>query len=279
MKRQRSDIFPKRTGDIRKDLTESQLASLGAVALAYNEAEAFIDTIMVFGLGVAAEVAAEVTSRINGVDGKIEIAKAAMKELGATGDTQAIFADSLGKGGFMKLKEYRDAVIHARTLDAPTGIAGTAAKRGKFYEVLLTKEALDGLYDRLVLVRCELMEACNIAINLSGLRKIEQFEHQAGAVLPQAVPVLARTKAKLEQDIQAALSRHRGYQHRRLSLAPLPKFPSESELQQVHLQWLKDRQAERTGWYLAFPEPLVAPRLNPGDIQLQVIPPRQPEET
>jgi hypothetical protein len=278
MKRARSDLLPKRTGDIRKDLSESQLASFGAAALAYNEAEVFIDVLMMFALGLSPETAPDVSSRINGIDGKIEITKAAMRALGAAEDIQSLISGTLGESGFALLKGYRDGMIHARTLDAPSGIAGTSVKRGKFFEVLLSKEAMDGLYERLVVVRDELIEACNIASNLLAIRKIEQLKRQTGSVAPRILPVLDQTKAKLERGIRAAFALFQSHQNRRLSFPPLPEFPSESELQESHFRWMKDRQAERTNWHSTFSEPLAAPRLDAGEMHLQELPPHQPKE-
>jgi hypothetical protein len=57
------------------------------------------------------------------------------------------------------MKQYRDAVIHARVLNAPAGLAQSPGKRGKTNEVLLTLGALDGLCERLALLRRELIEA------------------------------------------------------------------------------------------------------------------------
>jgi hypothetical protein len=112
----------------------------------------------------------EVLSRINGVDGKIELAKIGMLELSADEQTVNLLAQTLGEAGFKEHKKYRDAVIHARVSDAPAGIALSPARRGKIDEVLLTVDALNGLYDRLALVRLELIEACNIAIRLHLVR-------------------------------------------------------------------------------------------------------------
>jgi hypothetical protein len=74
MKRPSKNRSEKRTGDIRKDLTQNQLAWIGSVALAFNEAETQLDLLLLvaFSLG---DVAHELTSRINGVDGKVELAK------------------------------------------------------------------------------------------------------------------------------------------------------------------------------------------------------------
>jgi hypothetical protein len=249
MKRQHTGYATNRTGDIRKDYTEKQLAGIGSVALAYNDAEIQIDVLFSFAFGLSGPSSLEVTSRINGIDGKIEIVKTALRELNASPEFQTLIASSLGNDGFALLKQYRDAVIHARDLDAVSGIAFTSVKRGKLYEVLLTIKALDGLYERLVLMKLELVEASIIATRLSTIRQMDRLARQMHDFLATQHEFPARTKAKSEQAIQAVMSRYREHQKRRLSLPPLPKFPSAPELQQAHLQWVRDRQAERMHEY------------------------------
>lgn len=273
MKRPRVGPIANRFGNIRKDYSSSQLAALGAVALAYNEAEVTIDLLMVYALDLFAGVAPEITSRINGVDGKIEIAKVGMVALGASNEIMEALNETLGEAGFSKLKQYRDGVIHAHSIDVPSGIASTSIKRGKFYEVLLNEKALNGLYNRLLLMRAELIELCNIAISLSITRKIGMLTFQTKNVYPQITAVFDHTTAKNEQDTQAAMSRYRAHRNRRQSLPPLPEFPSEQEWQEFHVQWHKDRQIDRVPWSVAVAEPMQAAWITLADLPLIPIPP------
>ena len=217
-----------RTGDIRKDLTESQLAGVGSVALAYNEAEILIDILMSLALGIFTFIANDVTGRINGIDGKIEIAKKAMKLIAASDEVNKLLSETLGDGGFSLYKKYRDAVIHARILDAPAGIGLSPARRGEVQEVLLTASALNGLYDRLVIIRLELIEACNIAIRSFSDRRWTPLR----ALLDPSDSKAYLPKRQYEQEIQACLSRYREHQKRRLLLPPLPEFPEEPPVPQ-----------------------------------------------
>jgi hypothetical protein len=227
MKRTRTSREIKRTGDIRKDLSDAQLAAIGAAAIAYNEAEVLIDVLLNTTLGLRSAMIPDLTSRINGVDGKIELAKIALKDLGASNDARQLIAQSLGADGFGLMKQYRDAVIHARVLDAPAGLAQSPGKRGKTNEVLLTVDALNGLYERLVLLRRELIEACQIAVRLF----IDQYVSETVRHLRQPAPHLAAIadlgQSHSEPKIQAAIARYREHQSRRLSLPPLPEFPDE----------------------------------------------------
>lgn len=230
MKRPRTARKINRTGDIRKDLSQAQLSGVGSVALAFNEAETLIDILVSLALGLLTNTANEVTSRINGVDGKIELAKIRLRELSADQKTMELITATLSETGFKEYKRYRDAVIHARILDAPTGIALGPTKRGKNDEVLLTVSALDGLYDRLVIVRLELIEACNIAARLFSERRWAPAKGVAPAPanpLAHALGKVDPPKRQFEQDIQDCLSRYQEHQKRRLSLPPLPEFPEE----------------------------------------------------
>jgi hypothetical protein len=226
VKRAATKLSTNRSGDIRKDLSESQLARIGSVAIAYNEAETLIDILLALSLKLHPTLPAALTSRINGIDGKIELLKIAYKSLGADTSVFGALCECLGENGFSQLKKYRDGVIHARVLDAPKGIGLTIAKRGKFDEILLTTDALDGIYERLVSIRYELAEFVMI---LSALRNYESAAKTAtSSSNPLADLLLEKLKTDTEQDIQAFLSRYRSHQKSRSSLPPLPEFPDQS---------------------------------------------------
>src|SRR3989442_1227843 len=70
--------------DIRNELNTDQLAMIGAIALKYNDVEATIDVLLGYTLNLSIDAILEVTSRINGIEGKIEIAKAALAAVGAS---------------------------------------------------------------------------------------------------------------------------------------------------------------------------------------------------
>jgi len=249
MKRQKQ---PLRSGplvaDIRKDIPERVLASIGALALAYNEAESCIDGLVSFAARLQA-VSLDIISRINGVEGKVEIIKAAFRALGASDEVQRLIAISLGQEGFLLFKQYRDAVIHARRFNLIANVADTLTKRGQQYEVLITEGALNGLYERIVLLTNELVEMRGLAISLATVRNDEEFLKYAIdceiKLDRNQVRFSDQRKANIEQDIQAAFARLQDRLKRRQSLPLLPKFPSESELQTAHQQWF---QAVRDDW-------------------------------
>jgi hypothetical protein len=246
------------SGNILRDVSKRQLANIGAVSIAYNEMEEALDLLLIFSLGIWANVGPQVTSRINGADGKIAIVKAAMRDMSSLKGISGYVVGSPGFGelleksleheGFALLKQHRDAVIHAHKFDVPTAIALTSVKRGKPYEVLMTADALKALYDRLVLVRNELWEACTIVARASDSFKAFWVAHNIGAVnSPVGKKLFLSTKAQTERDIRGAIFRYRRHQSRRLSLPPLPSFPSEAQLAQARSQWLKAHE-EWFGW-------------------------------
>jgi len=230
MKRDRSSRKANRTGNIRQDLSVAQLAAIGAAAVAYIEAEVLIDVLLFRALGISADMSKNLTSRINGVDGKIELAKIAVRELGASDELLELLAGTLGDGGFGIAKKFRDSVIHARVLDAPAGLALSPGKRGKTNEVLLTVAALNGLYDRLTLLRLELIEACQIAARLWLDRKMKETANSVRPLAPLAAEFADHMQSKTGPEIQAVIAQYRQHQNHRLSLPPLPAFPEESPL-------------------------------------------------
>lgn len=219
-----------RTIDLLDDLSTDQLAMVGAIALKYNDVESTIDVLIAHGLNLTRDVVLEVTSRINGIDGKIEIVKAALAEAGASADAQRVIANSLGNSGFMDLKRYRDSIIHARVRDAAAAIGHTAPKRGKFNEVLLSIEFLRGVYDRLVVMHLETSCACHIASDLAVLRKIHDISTTWETPSLQTIQEAMRDacnpiKEEVETRIRDATAELQKAQRIRLSLPPLPAIP------------------------------------------------------
>jgi hypothetical protein len=241
MKRPATDIPSKRTGDVRKDLTQTQLAWIGSVALAYNENELLLD--MIVGLGFGAVLNShELTSRINGVEGKVALAKIGADALKAGPEFKRLLAETLGEGGFSLLKKLRDRIIHARIIDAAAAIARSPAQRGKFDEILLTEESLAGVYHRLDIIRYELMASLKIVGDLW----IQASTGDSGEVARSLGngAIVDRHRLESEARIAEALSQLQQRQRDRLSLPPLPEFPDQSELSAVDAQAAQDRQAE-----------------------------------
>jgi hypothetical protein len=231
--------------DIRKDIPQAQLAAIGSVALSYNYAETTINRMLYFTVGMPIALHAEVSSRINGVDGKIAIIKAGAAEMGVQPNYLQFLADTLGEGGFSLLKKYRDAVIHARIINRVTGVGELIESRGRHVQVLLSEKALDGLYDRLEAVRME----------LAAFLKIFDCQSEINSLRRDDDPDREQLAAKILKFFALAQK----YRNRRLSLPPLPEFPDQAELHKLENQGP-----------LASPEPLLGV-LNVGTLGLAAI--------
>jgi hypothetical protein len=188
--------------------------SIGAVTIAWNGIEALVDAILCGAIDAPGMLRLEITSRINGFDGKTAIIKAASKS--HVGFPEAISRMIEETCGVCELhKRYPDGIIHARVLDPDDPIAETAQRKGKTDEVLITETALNALHDRLTAIRHELFEI----LSLVYLMKQRQNLQWRG--------IRGKSKLQIEQAILNGEARLRDRQKERQSLPPLPKFPKE----------------------------------------------------
>ena len=235
MKRKSSAGSGARLGDILEATTIEQRAWIGAVALAYNDAESVLHRVVGACFNCGGSFCA-VTSRINGTDGLIEIILEAATSMGLPEATIKLFKGTLLENGFGYLKGLRDAVIHAQLFDSGSGLAVSQVKRGKSQnEVLLTPEALEGLYRRLVLVDRELLAIEMIVRCETAIRLLRAF----GALDDQR-------RQYNEQDIQDAVGRCQSHQRQRLTLPPFPEFPEPPEVDQLVHSWLTSQSPTKT---------------------------------
>jgi hypothetical protein len=113
--------------DIRKDLTSGQLEGIGAVMLAWNAIEGRVDEILAAAIELPFEIALEVTSRINGLDGKFEIIrKSALYYLRLPDDIYQAIAQTLNILE-KPYKQYRDGIarlIPLSQVHQHIGVAG-----------------------------------------------------------------------------------------------------------------------------------------------------------
>lgn len=212
---------PRKFNPRKLDLSTDQFAGIGKVAIAYNYAETSIDRCLAVALDLPAGMEMQVTSRINGIDGKIELIKKTATALSLPSELRLQVADTLGKTGFSLLKSYRDGVIHARVLDADLGIGEHVGRRAQHIDVLLKADALDALADHLRAISIEITSLI--------------FVFLTAQKLAAAAPDDPKT-AQLLEDIQDDISLYREYQSHRLSLPPLPEFPEEPEDSEA-LEW------------------------------------------
>ena len=199
---------------IRADISDDQLAEIGAAILAFNDAEGVLDLILSEALDIPDDVRLDVVTRFNGIDGKVEIIRRVFSEHFQI-DQPAYDRIDLTLSAFLEFKKYRDAIAHARIVDRGSNIGEVTKQRGSVEQVLLSMDALSGLYDRLVLMRDELLQ-------ISGI--IEALH----------VTVVARWRRAVDQErrllveaVQEHLARLLRCQKDRQSLKPLPKFPDQ----------------------------------------------------
>ena len=237
MKRQHSAItrkFVGTTGDIKQDLSEKQLATIGALILAYNKLEDEIENMFSVVTGLKDQMLSEISSRITSIDIKLDIIKAGAKNFSADPKDQECLAELLGTAGFKLLKRYRDAVAHCKLINASIGIGLLFEKQAKINEVLLSQPALDALYGHIVAMKFELQCATSMLIFSEIMNRDaadpERVSHEAGNAENSA--------------------RFQWYLIRRQSLPPIPEFPSESEFEAAQIQWQKARQVALMGWPL-----------------------------
>jgi len=203
--------------DIRKDLTPGQLEGIGAVMLAWNDIEGRLDQTLATALGLPASIALEVTSRINGLDGKFEIIrKASRYHLQFPSQIHEAIAQTLNVLD-VSYKKYRDGIAHAWIIHPQEAVAPSARQRGNLYEVLVTVDALNTLYDHLAVLQSEMGAISSIIFVKTRLMRQE--------VIPPADPMLRST----ELELQAYVEILREHQRRRRDLPPLPEFPLEPE--------------------------------------------------
>ena len=219
-------------GDIKGDFSPEQRQALGEVALNFNEMEGYVDVLLAQVTNIPDALALEVSTRINGLGGKIEIIKEGANALDLADDDLKQLQVALGEGlGFMGLKGYRDAVIHARALNAPEGVAFKPDSRGTVTEVLITKTALEALYKHITARRLELRDATYLIL---------------AAKLVKGCAPGDPARAQLEVSKSVCSAQFRENRKKRQSLPPLPEFPLESQLIAARDAWFQARIAEQT---------------------------------
>jgi hypothetical protein len=216
--------------DIKKALTTEQLAEIGAISLKFNQIESLVEFILLVILDLPPLLAWDVIRRINGMDAKLSILRRyyeANKIL--TEEAKACLKITLD--GVADYKKYRDLIIHCVPYDIDKGIGQHLTTKAEPVQILLTKDALGGLYERLCILNDELIHA-DLLFRLGSA-------DGAKAIYPRAADP---SQLRRERDVPAVLSLVRPHQTRRLSLPPLPEFPSEEEIQENQagalLEWI-----------------------------------------
>jgi hypothetical protein len=118
-----TEQYSAETGDVERDFSRDQLAGIGKVAMAYNVVEEKIYDLFGAVTGLQNQMLAEIYTRIGGMDGSMAIIIHGLTRIGGYEQDFEIIRELMSeKGIFAKFKQYRDAVVHARSLNALAGI-------------------------------------------------------------------------------------------------------------------------------------------------------------
>jgi hypothetical protein len=209
----------RRVESIKKSYSKEQLSEIGAIAMTWNQLELQIDFLLLIVLKMPVGLWMPLVKRINGMDGKFAILRLrAEQSTILTDDARECIKLSLA--GVSECKKYRDAIVHSLTFDVDKGIAQEIGRRAETQEVLVTMEALTGVYNRLEILLDELRY-------VDLLLRLGDEEGAATIYRDQPDPL----KLRRERDVPIGIAQVREHQKRRQSLPPLPKFPEESENQ------------------------------------------------
>jgi hypothetical protein len=226
------------TRDVKQDFSRDQLAAVGAVTLAFNELQSAVEAMLQVATSIPEWLFSDVASRINGLDGKIAIIKAVIdREVSEPKDIEEI---KQSVGTFMEFKGNRDAIIHARVLNAALGIGLSSERRAQESEVLLRAGDLDTFYDHIVALQKEIFSASNFLASILALKLLASDD---------------QNRAPFEEAVRDRQTQFRENRSRRQSLTPMPKFPSEHELQEAENRWLAGSSATQLGWYMPWTIP------------------------
>jgi hypothetical protein len=237
-----------RAYDVRKDLSSETLGALGACALIFNDLQAMLEILVGLVIGANPFSWKELNNRISSIEYKIEICKFAFKNLLTLPDDMY----SMVENSFVALsqyKGYRDTAIHSRIIDVNKGIGEMTFRRDKIEEILITEQALNGLYDHMFVLVDELREMVSLVEALETLkvtdakdpnaykrlmvrhaaRMVAMAEGKPGAIAASGIGfALSQDEQTTAREAQDAFSRFRHYQDQRKSLPPLPAFQPSS---------------------------------------------------
>jgi hypothetical protein len=205
--------------DPKKAYQKKQLAELGAISIAWNQVEGQIDHIgsQILFRKSPFYVWLELNDVV-GLTGKLRLIRACVSHAEIL-DEPAKRCIETALQGVSDYRAYRNAVIHHHIYDHKKGIAGFIAENGKAYQVLVTFEALSGLYKRIELLKNEVSQLAPLLMMEATPDLIRIHDPKTGH------PELDQRKALRERAVPQATKEVLRYQTERLSLPPLPLFP------------------------------------------------------
>ena len=214
----------------------------------YNEAEAYVDILFSAAAGLSDELVHEISSRINGIDGKIAVIKTGAKLLGLDPKDLEQLADALGGNWFGRIKELRDTVIHALIVNAPLAVGQRVARRADVRVAHLSKAALDAIYAHISAVRIELQSASALMMVARELKDLAPGDPKRELVVT---------------NLRGCEIQFRSRRNAKRSLPPIPKLPSESELIAARDAWFQARISAQIAALQPLAEPPTRRRWTP----------------
>jgi hypothetical protein len=205
--------------DPEKAYKKKQLAKMGALSIAWNQVESSIDWLGSWILFPASPFYLKLEAQdVISFSGKVALLRACATNAKLLND-EAKRCIKLTLDGVLECRTYRNAVIHSHIYDHKKGIASYTAENGKPYQVMVSYEALSGLYDRLVLLKRELMEIdllLRMELEPTAIKMISPTTGQ---------PEFDQRRALLERGVPNTTRQVLHHQKERRSLPPLPLFP------------------------------------------------------
>lgn len=204
--------------DLIESVPQDTLALVGAICLEWNFIEDIFDRLVSEVAGIRYEFAAEITSRINGFEGKKQVV---VKGLDGYSILQSDDVEAIKSAiaHAFRLKQCRDNLVHARLYDPSETIVGTFTKHGSKQETLFERGYLSDLYNHLRAMSDEI-----VAI----YRLLDQFSFRNYPFEDDVCdPVQLRSTPKF-LDLHAQVAGHRA---QRLALPQLPVFRDEPDNQ------------------------------------------------
>ncbi len=215
MKRPGPPVYPaKLVEDIKQDLTPEQLAGIGAASLAFNAAERILDKAIAVSMGLTNSTEDFTVAKIGGVDDKVKLLKIIFedfsKKLGLDLESVSSVHNTLNE--LLILKDFRNGAIHVTHIDTGLNVGIVRNRDGKTSRVLLTVQALDGLYERLVYIYYELDSLC-------GMFALESPKMQGWRA------TIDPMRMEAEPSYQQWLRKLKDNQNRRKALPLMPEVP------------------------------------------------------
>jgi hypothetical protein len=140
--------------DVLRDIEPAKLQTFAGILIVWNYIETFVDASLGYATKIHPDLFPHVSSRINGIDGKIAIFKEAIALADASDPVRLAISKTLN--AVESYKKLRDGIAHVKIPSPSADVADTIQRRGVHDEVLISFKALTALYEKLCLLQNEL---------------------------------------------------------------------------------------------------------------------------